>query len=356
MSEIIRLTFLGDISLNDDYADVAKSKTNPFSQVREFLSRSDLVIGNFEAVMKGRSGENQRKQTRLRIERVSLDLLRHLNLKVLSLANNHIYDQLLDGFCGTIDFLDRENISYLGACRKGDEEKSACIKNVKGKKIAFLNYVHPDTNPLLPEDCAIVVNIYDRNRILSEIERLRMDVDCVVLLLHWGLDNSRFPEPWQRRDARQFAEAGADIIVGHHSHVLQGYEKVGQSWVFYSLGNFAFSRHFNNNQYYELGNRQRESIILDMLVGDGKVSLQMNPVKLQGLAVVPIRSHRAARLSFMIPFVSNRLIWPFYKFYLNVIHKLIFYFLGNGRNPFLQLIKIDKRRINRMLQLLGMKK
>jgi hypothetical protein len=353
MIDPIKLTFLGDISLNDDYYGAVTKGLNPFIKVNEFLNHSDLVIGNLEAISKGEQGENLLKQTLLHVDYESLKLLKSLHLDLLTLANNHVYDQLLDGFKRTITYLDQENIAYLGASLQTEPEKSTFTKTVKGKKIAFLNYAHPRTNPTLPDDCAIHLNIYERGRIEAEIRKFRPIADYIILLFHWGMDNSRFPEPWQREDAKAFITAGADFIVGHHSHVLQGYEKFGKSWVFYSLGNFAFSRFLKNGRLYEPdGRRQCESLILHAIINDEDIGITFNPIRLRGIDVSPHESGRIKWLSFLIPFISNRYVFPLYKFYLNLIYKTFFYFFGNERSFILQLKSIDKRKVARLKQIL----
>ena len=125
--------------------------------------------------------------------------------------------------------------------------------------------------------------------ILDQISRIRSLVDYIVLIFHWGLDNSSYPIPWQRRHAKEFIAAGADLIVGHHPHVLQGYEKIDNSWVFYSLGNFAFAplKHGKEN---DLSKRQKNSIILNWIIDHSKHYVDWAPIKLNGLEVERLRS------------------------------------------------------------------
>jgi poly-gamma-glutamate synthesis protein (capsule biosynthesis protein) len=352
----IQLSFVGDICLNDDYsASVLKNK-NPFIHVKHFLEDSDLVIGNLEAVMAGNQGENLLKQTRLQIDYSSLKLLKYIYLNIITLANNHIYDNLLEGFQRTISFLRQNEIDYLGAFEKGVEDKTVCMKTLKEKRFVFLNYVHPDTNPLLPENCPVHLNLYDKSIIVSEIKKYRSLADFVILLLHWGMDNSRFPSPDQRNDARAFIVAGADVIIGHHSHVLQGYERIGKAWIFYGLGNFAFSRRYENGEYNDLDNmRQIESVILNMTINQNNFEFFWNPVCLKGVNVMPLTSVRMNYLSTLLPIISNKIAWPFYVFYLNIIYKSFFFFFGNGRNPVQQFKSIDRKKIKRAFQLLFFK-
>jgi hypothetical protein len=352
----IRLSFLGDISLNGEYASVAIQKKNPFQKVSYLLQDTTYLIGNLEAVVENPGKENFRKHTRLKIEPVSLELLLHLKPGLLTLANNHVYDQLYDGYLHTINFLKKHEIDYTGAVSIEENNASpSFIKTISGRRIAFLNYVHLSTNPRLPEDCKISVNIYDKAAIVKEIRRLRDEADDVILLLHWGTDDSRFPEPQQRKDAREFARAGADAIIGHHSHVLQGFENIGKTTVFYGLGNFAFAP-MQQQKGYELSKRQRDTIILHWDIEKGAQGFHYDAVRLQGLEVLPATKTKIRKISRLIPVVSNGFVWPLYKFYLNYLYKIFFYFFGNGRNPFAQLKKINKSRLKRASKILGVKK
>ena len=260
------LSFIGDISLNGHYKEMAENGQNPFLDVLHFFKNSNFRIGNFEAVIEGDDGENTAKQTRLKIREQSIELLKPLKLNLVTLATNHIYDQLLDGFKKTCHSLEENRIEYTGASIVNHKEKHFFIQKIAEKSFAFLNYVHASTNPYFPENCAINVNMYERNTILKEIKTLKEKVDYAILIFHWGFDNSRFPKPQQRNDAKAFAEAGADLIIGHHPHVLQGYERIKNTWVFYSLGNFAFAP-LKEGKDDELDrNRQKDSIILHWII------------------------------------------------------------------------------------------
>jgi len=352
----IRLSFLGDISLNGEYGSIAVKGENPFHQISSLLQNTTYLIGNLEAVVENPGKENFRKQTRLKIEPESLELLLHLKPGLLTLANNHVYDQLYEGYHHTISFLEKHQIDYTGA-HTFDHTDSypELIKTINGKRFGFLNYVHLSTNPRLPEDCKIRVNIYDKANIIDNIKRLTNHVDHVILLLHWGTDDSRFPEPRQRKDAREFARAGADVIIGHHSHVLQGFENIGKTKVFYGLGNFAFAP-MQQKKGYELSKRHSDTVILHWDIEKGTDGFTFDPVKLQGLEVTPANKTKIRKLSRLIPLVSNSLVWPVYQFYLGIIYKVFFFFFGNGRNPFSQLKKINKSRFKRATKIMGFKK
>lgn len=353
-----RLTFIGDIALNGEYKKLNEDGIDPFKEVVAVFKNSDFTVGNLEAVCAGKDGENRLKFPRLSTNEQTLQLLKNLKIDLLTLANNHVYDNLADGFYRTITELNRLSIQYLGVNSESNKNVDDRIYTIGDIKVAFLNYVHPGTNPNIPINAEISVNMYDRTKIVAEIKALVGKVDLIVLIPHWGIDNSFFPAPWQRRDAKAFIQAGAHLIIGHHSHTIQGYEKINNSYVFYSLGNFCFSSFLvGDNEYGVDVSRNTASFILNIFLGKGGVTnFEIIPIVNQGLMVRfgqdKIRN-KVIRLSRYLPYIS--ILWPFYILYLNIFYKLYFFFFGNGRNPIKRLKMIDIRRIKRLIELLKLK-
>lgn len=354
ISNNVNLAFLGDISLNGNYKEFSSKSENPFIGVKHLLENADVVIGNLEAVCVHKDGKHHPKQTRLSIDPASLPLLAHLNLHLVTLANNHIFDNLEDGLRSTLHFLDTNGIKYTGASLQSKSHLPFVLQK-NGFKIAFLNFVHSATHPGIDESHPIAVNHYKIDEIKETIKLYRSRCDLVVLILHWGMDNSRFPEPWQRKHAREFVRSGADLIVGHHSHVLQGYEKINNSFVFYSLGNFAFAPLKDGTEYQLDPFRQNDSIILFAAINKNNIAVNWQPIVLDGLHVKLSARTKLKKLSAFIPLVSNPFIWPVYDFYLNKVYKIFYYFFGSGRNPLRQLKKIDHNRLLRAGKILGFK-
>lgn len=344
----MQIAFIGDISLNDAYLTAVENNENPFQAIFPILSTKDFVVGNLEAVVKNTEKKHPIKQWVLSIDDKCLPLLKKIPVHLLTLANNHIYDQLEDGFRNTIEYLEREKINYCGAYFKNQSSKKVFIQELSFAKIVYLNYVHPFTNPYFPDDCAIEVNKYDKNLIIDDIKKYKNENCFVILIIHWGVDNSKFPAPWQRRHAKQFIKNGADLIIGHHSHVLQGYEKIDNKYIFYSLGNFAFAPLQTDEKIYEMDNkRQRNSIIVNLHIKENFSEVTYENIVLDGLNVVLVKNDLIKKLNRNLPLISNIFIWPFYLFYLKRIYKIYFYFFGNNRNPISQFKKINYNLIKK---------
>lgn len=235
------IKFIGDISLNGGYIDLKKNDKNPFEKLNEHLKNS-FVVGNLECLSEGQ-GFNILKKPRLKTSIETLEYLKRINLKLALLANNHVYDNLSEGFKKTIDFLKENNISYIGAGFNEIDAQKPHIETINGKRVCFLNYVHHDTNPNLPDRCEIFLNWYSLQKIKEDLHIFKQKTDYLVVNLHWGgkLEGASYPHWEQFKDAEDIIGFGADLIIGHHSHTLQPYEVIGNKYVFYSIGNFCFS-------------------------------------------------------------------------------------------------------------------
>ncbi|MBU1097089.1 MAG: CapA family protein [Bacteroidetes bacterium] len=239
----MKISFLGDISLNDDYVEYYKNGVNPFLNLQTILKSDDYVVGNLECLTKGEKGENLLKKPRLTTTVETLNYLKLLNVNIVSLAHNHVYDHLEDGFVKTTEFLHSNSIRYLGAGPTMKEAKKPIILSGDEFKIGFLNFVTNDTHPNLPENAPIILNYFAEDSVTKEIKELKDSVDHIVLLLHWGgrVEGGMFPDYDQPQLARRLIDAGADLIIGHHSHTFHPYELYKGKYIFYSLGNFCFS-------------------------------------------------------------------------------------------------------------------
>lgn len=262
MGNKLKINFLGDIVLNDGYIHLYNKGLNPFLVFQPLL-KNGINIGNLECFAKGEKGENVLKNPRLSTTFSTLNFLHDINLDVACLANNHVYDNLRDGFEKTLNFLRKNSIQFLGAALSDGEEELPYIVDKNGIRIALLNYVTRDTNPNLPPDCDVYINFFDLDTAKKDIRKIKSEVDHVVLSLHWGgrCEGGLFPDFDQPAMAKELIDAGADLIIGHHSHTVQPYEIYKGKYIFYSLGNFCFANMYVNGKLYPLSKRRRRCII-----------------------------------------------------------------------------------------------
>lgn len=171
-------------------------------------------------------------------------LLKQAGVDIVSLANNHVYDYQAEGLLSTMETLKENKIPYVGAGENLDEAKKIIYFIINGKKIAITaatqvertyNYTREAT-----EDSAGVLKTLKPDKYVEVIREASRYADYVVAFVHWGTEGSIHYEADQVYLAKRFVEAGADVIIGGHTHCLQGVTFYEDVPVFYSLGNFWF--------------------------------------------------------------------------------------------------------------------
>ncbi|MPY87937.1 MAG: hypothetical protein GEU99_08455 [Luteitalea sp.] len=235
----LSLALVGDLSFEGALADHPTREW--LSAVAPCFRGADLAIGNLESPLL-ESGERIPGKCTLRGSTEWANVLREAGLGLVTLANNHTMDYGVNGLRSTTEALERAGIQYVGA---GLDLTTACAPafvDVRGIRVACLGRTFvPVSAPIRAGRGTPGVAFLDQEETMESLRRCRREADLVVLLLHWGLEEYRYPSPDQRRLARDLVRAGANAIVGHHPHVIQGIERIGPSIVAYSLGNFLFS-------------------------------------------------------------------------------------------------------------------
>lgn len=353
---MVKIAFLGDISLNNSYNEFKRQDVNPFLGVERILRKSDFSIGNLECMVQGDYGENELKYPRLSTKVETLDLLKYLNLKVLTLAHNHVYDNLLDGFQKTVNVLDTNNISYLGAGLTKHKAESELILTEDGVKIGLLNFVTLDTNPKIPENAKVWLNIFDKDYVERSIQNLRPKVDQLVVLLHWGgrVEEGFFPDFDQPMLARRMIDSGADLIIGGHSHTIQPYEIYKGKHVFYSLGNFCFDDIVHGREVFQIGRfRKRKTIIPIVKFTKESYIVEVYHAKNTKGFIVENTILQGFRLFWRNAMFNltkkSSFIWKFYFWHLKKIVPIKIYFFESNEGFMRKLFSIDFHRVKRYL-------
>jgi poly-gamma-glutamate capsule biosynthesis protein CapA/YwtB (metallophosphatase superfamily) len=166
-------------------------------------------------------------------------------------ANNHAWDYGSDAFTDTVQRLSARGISAVGAGRE------PVIRDVRGTHIAFLAYTD-----LLPASACHEVNCYDAKRMTDDIEHAQQTADVVVVSFHTGEEYVSVSEH-QRVMYHAAIDAGADMVVGHHPHVVQELEQYRDRWIAYSLGNFVFDQTFSSETL--------TGMLLDVSLSGGRI-------------------------------------------------------------------------------------
>ena len=157
----------------------------------------------------------------------------------VSLATNHILDAGEEGLAYTIESLHRAQFATVGAGRTWDEIKRPLFWETAEGRLAIVNWVFPGTHPdwMAVPGPNCWPGAEEARRTVQELGR---ETDWVLIVVHWSDESFSYPRPEDRAIARELAETGADVVVGHHPHVVRGVEVIGSCPVFYSIGNFYF--------------------------------------------------------------------------------------------------------------------
>ena len=212
----------------------------PYLKTSKILATGDLVIGNLETplIEDGKPFENKKYTFKAPLE--SANALKLAGFTHLSLANNHMMDYGEEGLVSTLNTLDAQEIKYSGAGIDLKEARRSSFTKVKGKKFAFLSYSNTfPTDFYAKKNKAGTAPGY-RNYIINDIKKAKLKADYLIIAFHWGAELMQTPKDYQKDLAHLAIDSGADIVLGHHPHVLQGVEYYDKGIIFYSLGNFAF--------------------------------------------------------------------------------------------------------------------
>lgn len=263
--EQIRISFCGDTFLK-----TKKSSNDPFALIQGEFSRSNIIFLNLETVVCAET-------MRLNKEIKHVSLLAHPDrlssikalggsetLHIVNLAQNHILDFGTQGLNATIEHLEEKGLEYVGL-----KSKPGVVLTVKGKKLLFL--AGYNRYKIFEKNSNIVA---DEKDVAREITRRRDMVDGVIVSMHWGTEHVLFANPTQQRLARKFVTLGADFIVGHHSHCIQGQESYLGKKIYYSLGNFNFWGLGKKNLM-----KNRKNIIVESAIDEnGRISHREKPI------------------------------------------------------------------------------
>ncbi len=240
----VSMAFTGDVIFAGNVETILKTNgyDYPYREIAELLQKPDFTIANLETPITTR-GDQQQKQYTYRSSPNALPAFKAAGFDIVNLANNHILDYGQDGLLDTIKALDAKEILHTGAGKNLEEAYRPVIVEKNGIKVAFLGFSHkvPDNSWKAGKNQPGTTQLYDPKQAIKTIEDTRDKADLVVVMAHWGEEKAEKPLEEHRKMARSFIDAGADLIVGTHPHVLQGLEHYQGKWIAYSLGNFLFT-------------------------------------------------------------------------------------------------------------------
>jgi len=241
----------------------------PFAGTSSILKNGGITVGNLEAPLARTGREFKEKKFRFKTGPQAAAALKRAGFSILTLANNHILDFGSSGLRETLRHLDRQGILHSGAGETLAAARREALVTSNGVKIAFLAYSLTFPPDFYAGDGRAGTAPGYRPYYLEDIARARGVADYVVVSFHWGEEKSILPKSYQVTAAHRAVDAGADLVLGHHPHVLQGIERYKNAVIFYSLGNFAFG---------SLSSSSDRSVIARITLDNGVKEVELIPL------------------------------------------------------------------------------
>lgn len=244
------ISFVGDVSLADNwfimpYYDSRGGINGILGEnMLKIMTTSDIMIANSEFTVSNRGTALPNKMYTFRAKKERLSIYDEMGVDMVTLANNHVYDYGLDAFNDMLDAFNEYKIPHIGAGHNIEEAKRPYYFIINGYKIAFVSASRAEKNIMTPgatSDSGGVFRCYDPTDMINLIKELRSKSDYVIPIIHFGRENSHELEEEQVSSAHAYIDAGADMVVGHHAHTLQGVEIYNDKPIIYNLGNFLFN-------------------------------------------------------------------------------------------------------------------
>lgn len=341
-----KICLVGDISINGLYcSDFAKNEKR-VAEIVHCLKDQKYVFGNLESPVFGDGEINEEKKILLSTTReVARQILPKLNLNCVSLANNHIYDFKTSGLRNTIDLLEELEIKHTGAGYLKEHVEPVIINSPDGN-IGFLAYVDISTNPKIKPSNRVFINYFEPNKAIADIQKLRETCKKIIVSVHWGVDYSFYPTKRQIEISNKLSQAGADIIMGHHTHTLQAWLHRGHSVTFFSLGSLLHGDWERDGERKSLPLKSKTTAIAFVNLENCHVKLQFLKTKPENL-VKAIKATVFFRIRQHFLFTLHqkcRIFRWFVRIKENFTDKTTDYFFGYYKNPWKQMLKLLKNR------------
>jgi poly-gamma-glutamate synthesis protein (capsule biosynthesis protein) len=212
----------------------------PFKDVIPFLGKADVVVGNLESPISLRGTAVQNKKFTLRAGPIAAQALKSAGFRVVTLANNHTMDFGPLALQDTLAALDENDILYTGAGMDLVDARAPALLKVKGRTLAFLAYSLTFPLEFFASTSRPGTAPGYADFVKADIEAIRPQADIVIVSFHWGAELMIAAKDYQIELGRQAIDWGADLVLGHHPHVLQELEVYKGRLIAYSLGNFVF--------------------------------------------------------------------------------------------------------------------
>ncbi|MBA4549630.1 CapA family protein [Thermoactinomyces intermedius] len=270
---LLTISMAGDMLFGryvDDVVVPDQGYHSLFQYVRPYLKKSDYITGNFDQpVTEDEDYPKADKRVHISTKPEIAKVLKEEGFTTVNLANNHIKDYGKQGLLDTVRVFQNQKVNTVGAGYNIQDASTVSYQMVRGIKIATLGF-----SDILPKDFRALsdrsgVAPADPDVFFYDVAKAKKNADLVIVHMHWGEEYDSTFHPRQQDLGRSLIDAGADIVIGHHPHVLEPVEVYKHGVIFYSLGNFISDQGWS---------RTRESVLAQYKVMNGKVNLVIRPL------------------------------------------------------------------------------
>lgn len=261
-AEPVTINAVGDICFTGGHGQSLGKPSALLSKVAPTLRTSDITFGNLETSLSQR-GSKWAKTYTFRGPLSAGPALGKAGFDVVSLANNHSLDYGRSAFSDTLSTVRRGGVVVVGAGKNKSQAWEPKIITRKGQKIAFLAFseITPGAFAATSQHSGTAYT-QSISSIVKSVKAARKKADYVVVSMHWGVEKKYDANARQKSEAHALINAGADVVLGHHPHRIQGIEYYHGKLIAYSLGNFVFSAASTGST---------DTYILSLTLGNGKV-------------------------------------------------------------------------------------
>ena len=245
----IKLAFVGDIMLDRGVRymvnkNFAGDYSQLFSNVKKQLQSYDLLFGNLEGPVSDK-GSDFGSLYSFRMDPQVIPVLKDTGFDIFSVTNNHSFNWGRLAFEDTLARLSDAGIIYVGGGMTGSEAYQEKIMVIKGVKVAFLAFSEFKDGGVSSNSTNSGIATISEKAIQEGVYNAKMKADLVVVSYHFGEEYQTMPNQFQRDYAKLAIDSGADLVIGHHPHVVETLEQYKNAYIIYSLGNFVFDQYFS---------------------------------------------------------------------------------------------------------------
>lgn len=337
----LKILFAGDFVYSNNNE---KREYNLSKEYKDLIKQHDIFCCNLEGPVSCTGEKVEKVGPNIKNDKHAVKKIIQAGCNLFCLANNHIFDYGKKGIEETVTFLNEQKIDYIGAGINREQVYHPYIVQVDDIKLGIINVAENGFGAAIGIEYGYAY-IFNSN-IRKIIEEYKQKTDYLIIVSHMGAEHWEIPLPEVRQTYRNFIDLGVDIVIGHHPHVPQGWEKYHKGMIFYSLGNLIFDKgkgplcpeSFSVSLELEKNKKYNYKIIPTVFVDD---CLKINNHDYSNLMNIIIDEKQYNKL------VDDKIMWA-YNQYKTSYFKVVSYDKGNFKEKIKGFIKrnIYKRKFS----------